>query len=157
MPTLDLLRRLWEHNVWADRQLWPAVVSVAGGAAWKEYLHVLGAEEVWLSRLERRTATVPVWPELTPGQAEELRASTDTGYRRYLEVVGSDALLVPVGYVNSAGQSFASTPADILTHVCLHGQYHRGKVNLMLRDGSRGPVPVDFIAFARGAPAAVTR
>jgi uncharacterized damage-inducible protein DinB len=45
---------------------------------------------------------------------------------------------------------------DILLQVALHGQYHRGKVNLLLRDAALPPAPVDFISFARGVPAATT-
>jgi hypothetical protein len=40
--------------------------------------------------------------------------------------------------------------------VVLHGQYHRGKVNLLLRQEGEQPAPTDYIAFVRGVPAAVT-
>lgn len=36
----------------------------------------------------------------------------------------------------------------------MHGQYHRGKVNLLLRQADRTPAPTDYIAFVRGVPAA---
>jgi uncharacterized damage-inducible protein DinB len=39
----------------------------------------------------------------------------------------------------------------------LHGQYHRGKINLLLRQAGLAPAPVDFISFVRGVPAATTR
>ena len=39
----------------------------------------------------------------------------------------------------------------------VHGQYHRGKVNLLLRQEGMSPVPGDFIAYVRGAPAATSR
>ena len=38
--------------------------------------------------------------------------------------------------------------------MALHGQYHRGKVNLLLRQGGHAPAPVDYVAFVRGVPAA---
>lgn len=156
MNTLQLLHRLWDHTVWADKQLWPAIVPHAGREPWREYLHILGAEEVWLARLERRPANAAVWPELNVEQAAALRQDIEDGYRRYLGALRTDALTVPIDYTNTAGKAFASTPADILTHVALHGQYHRGKVNLLLRQAAADPAPVDFIAFVRGAPAAVT-
>ena len=34
------------------------------------------------------------------------------------------------------------------------GQYHRGKINLLLRQQQATPIPVDCIAFLRGSPAA---
>jgi uncharacterized damage-inducible protein DinB len=59
--------------------------------------------------------------------------------------------------VNSAGQAFTSTVEDILLHVCLHGQYHRGQVALLLREAGAAPATTDYIAFARGAPTAPSR
>ena len=59
-----------------------------------------------------------------------------------------------VDYRNSAGISFSTSAGDILFHVMLHGQYHRGKVNLLLRQSGFPPVPTDYIAFVRGVPAA---
>ena len=58
--------------------------------------------------------------------------------------------------MNSAGQSFETPVSDMLLQVALHGQYHRGKINLLLRQAHLPPTPTDYIAFARGVPAAVT-
>jgi hypothetical protein len=38
----------------------------------------------------------------------------------------------------------------------LHGQYHRGKINLLLRQSGAEPAPADYISYVRGVPAAVT-
>ena len=157
MTALNLIRRMWEHAVWADDALWAAVVRHDGHDIWTEYLHILGAGEVWLARLEGRTSAAAVWPELDAPAAALLRATVADGYRRYLAHMTPEVLVVPIPYTNSAGKHFESTPADILTHVCLHAHYHRGKVNLLLRQRAVDPVPADFIAFARGAAAATTR
>ena len=61
-----------------------------------------------------------------------------------------------VAYMTSQGRSFETAIGDILLHVALHSQYHRGKVNLLLRQSSAAPAPVDFIGFVRGVPAART-
>ena len=157
MDTFALLRRMWEHVVWGDRQLWDAVEQHAGSDLWKEYVHILGAEEVWLSRLERRASRAAVWPDLAVAEAGALRQANEDGYRRWLVDVDPGTLAIPLEYRNTAGQPFATTPADILTHVALHGQYHRGKINQMLRQNGATPTPVDFISWARGSPAARTR
>lgn len=49
---------------------------------------------------------------------------------------------------------FTNATGDILLHVVLHAQYHRGKVNLLLRQTGGEAAPADFIAFMRGVPAA---
>jgi uncharacterized damage-inducible protein DinB len=158
MDAVDAMRRMWEHAAWADALLLSALEAMqpAPALAWREYVHVLGAESVWLDRLVGRAQRFPVWPELSVGDGFALAASLRSEYAEYLAALTPDALDARVAYVNSAGQSFRTPVSDILLQVMLHGQYHRGKVNLMLRQAHLPPVPTDYISFARGVPAATT-
>jgi uncharacterized damage-inducible protein DinB len=157
MSALDQIRRLWEHCVWADDTM---IAAILGGdpptTVIREYAHIIGAEEVWLSRLEGRTASLAVWPELTREELATAARDIRTGYTHYLAALGEEDLTKSVSYTNTAGRSFVTPIRDILLHVTLHGHYHRGKVNLLLRQSNLSPSPVDFIAFARGVPAART-
>lgn len=156
MDGLATVRRLWRHAEWADVLLLRALQQAPGAeAAWREYAHILGAESVWLARLGGRPSEVPVWPELAPSDVASLQTEIVRGYGEYLDRLTTEGLGRVVPYVNSAGHGFASTAGDILIHVALHGQYHRGKVNQLLREGGQAPAPVDYIAFVRGAAAAV--
>jgi uncharacterized damage-inducible protein DinB len=156
--TTDLLtsiRRMWDHCAWADRLLYDALAgSTRVAAGWVEYSHILGAEETWLSRLEGRAPRAAVWPKLERDQIVALRDHVAHGYETYLERLDESALSTSIEYTNSAGKTFQTPCADILLHVALHGQYHRGKINLLLRESGGEPVPVDYIAFVRGVPAA---
>lgn len=122
--------------------------------AWREYAHILGAEEVWLSRLVQREPRLAVWPSLNADDVAPVRAKIMQGYDTLLDRMDDEGLARSVSYRTSDGRPFTSTVGDILMQVVLHGQYHRGKVNLLLRVAGAQPAPVDFIAFARGAPAA---
>lgn len=158
MDAIELVRRSLAHNAWADELLFNALRDKPSlTVAWREYAHVLGAQAVWLARLEQRPSTVAVWPTLTIDEADTLRCELATGYQNLLNGLDAGALAESVEYTNSAGQTFRTPIADILQHVTLHGQYHRGKINLLLRQGACDPAPADFISFARGVPAAVTR
>ena len=152
-----LICRLWDHAFWADDLLWRALTlgTAPPTAAWREYAHILGAEELWLSRLEERDSRTSIWPELSTSAASELRRSTRAGYEALLRQ-SRDSLDHSITYRNSDAKEFTNRVGDILVHVALHAQYHRGKVNLLLRQEGRAPSPVDFIAFVRGVPAAVT-
>jgi uncharacterized damage-inducible protein DinB len=153
---LDQIRRLFAHNRWADAELMAAVRDHHGTEAWREYSHILGAEEVWLSRLEGRRSSSIVWPKVSVAEAESLRQSLIVGYDAYLSTLTSERLEEIVSYTTSAGQPFSTAVGDIMLHVALHGQYHRGKVNLLLRQTDSAPAPTDFIGFVRGVPAAGT-
>jgi uncharacterized damage-inducible protein DinB len=158
VDALETFRRMWDHAAWADELLLSALESMhpAPPHAWREYAHVLGAESVWLDRLLRRPARYAVWPELSVAEASALARSLRAEYSAYVAALSADELDVRVPYVNSAGQSFETPASDMLLQVALHGQYHRGKINLMLRQAGLPPTPTDYITFARGVPAATT-
>jgi uncharacterized damage-inducible protein DinB len=158
MDAIDAMRRMWDHAAWADALLLSALEAMQPppALAWREYAHVLGAESVWLDRLLGRKQRLPVWPELSVVEASSLASSLRNEYAGYVAALTPESLDARVAYVNSAGQSFQTAVSDILLQVMLHGQYHRGKVNLMLREAHLPPVPTDYIAFARGVPAATT-
>jgi uncharacterized damage-inducible protein DinB len=158
MPLPEHVRRLTAHGDWADALILAALrrMPVPPAAAVREFAHVLGAQEVWLARIEGRVPLVPVWPELSLPELESLSESNGVRYRALLERLAEPDLATAVSYTNSAGNAFTTLLGDILLHVALHGQYHRGKVNVALRDAGLPPVPTDYIAFVRGAPAATT-
>ena len=158
MIMLAQCRRLWRHAMWANAELVHAFRRAPSipAAALREFAHVVGAEEVWLARLERRASASPVWPELSMQEAAALAMHTGSAYERYLAELTDMMLDEPVHYSNSAGVAFSTPVGDILLHVALHGQYHRGKVNVLLRQSGAEPAPVDFIAFVRGVAAART-
>ena len=159
MPLLRHLTTLSAHSAWADDRMLAHLTSLAEPptVTVREFAHVLGAQEVWLARIEQRPAIATVWPDLPLTGFDPLRQSIASSYARFLERADESVLETPIQYVNSAGQSFVTPVSEILLHVAMHSQYHRGKVNAALREARQEPVAVDFIAFVRGAPAAVTR
>lgn len=128
-------------------------VLIAAGVpvpeALRELAHVRGSQEVWLSRIEQRPAVVPVWPELSLDQLAAAGQAIDLGYRRLLDGLSAADLTRVVSYTNSAGQSFDTPLEEILLHVMLHAQYHRGKANVALRQAGLVPAGVDYILWRR--------
>jgi uncharacterized damage-inducible protein DinB len=122
--------------------------------ALREYAHILGADEVWLARLEGRQPSTEVWPAMDLPTLRSFASALHTAWSRYLARIDDPALPRQVSYTNSAGQSFQTPVQEILLHVALHAHYHRGKVNLLLRQAGMAPAPVDYIGFVRGVPAA---
>jgi uncharacterized damage-inducible protein DinB len=153
---LEQLRRMFEHAEWANSRVIAALereTSVGGDIA-ELFAHVLGAEEVWLSRLEGRPSALAVWPTLSVSELSAAATATAAGYRAYLDRLTPDDLAREVAYTNSVGQAFQTPIVDILTHVAMHGSYHRGQVALRIRREGGTPAPTDFIAFVRGIAAA---
>ena len=150
------IHRLFAHLAWADRRVLDALRDAGSPPprALGLYAHVLAAEHIWLSRLTGRAPAHPVWPQLSLDECAAISARNEAAYGEYLRSLDAAGLSREVAYVNTAGQSFTNTAEDILVHVCLHGQYHRGQVALLLREAGGAPATTDFIAFVRGTPAA---
>ena len=90
-----------------------------------------------------------MWPDLSLEECargiEEMRGR----WSAFLERAGPAELSRTVAYTNSKGERWESSVADILTHVVLHGTYHRGQIATRLRDAGGEPAYTDFIEAAR--------
>ena len=152
------MRALFSHLYWADaRALESLRVSDRDTERARELLaHIIGAETVWLARIEGRDPELAVWPTLTLDECETAARRVRAGYEALLARIERDPaeLTRMVHYRNSAGLEFDSSVADILHHVALHGAYHRGQVALLVRMAGAVPQASDYIAWSRGAPAA---
>src|SRR5688572_4208028 len=113
---LAQLRRLLQHAEWANAHVVAAIEQqdVADDII-ELFAHVLGAEEVWLSRLEGRKASLAVWPALSNADLSVAAAANAERYRAYLDSLTPDDLSREVAYTNSAGQAFRTAIGDILT------------------------------------------
>jgi RimJ/RimL family protein N-acetyltransferase/uncharacterized damage-inducible protein DinB len=151
------LIRLLGHQSWADARALDALerAPVPVASALALLAHVLGAEHVWLARLRGAPAERAVWPELGIPECRQLAAENEAGYREFIFQLDPAGLRRVVEYRNSAGQELSTAVEDILLHVFLHGAYHRGQVAQRLRLAGATPEPTDYVAFARGTPAAV--
>jgi uncharacterized damage-inducible protein DinB len=153
---IEQLNRLFGHLAWADTLAIGALrhAKAPPAKALELMSHVLGAEEVWLSRLQQRPAALAVWPVLTIAECAELAETNRKGFEGYVAGLSEEDGDRAVAYVNSAGQAFESKAWDILLHVAMHGSYHRGQVMLLLRSSGQEPAATDYIAYVRGAAAA---
>jgi uncharacterized damage-inducible protein DinB len=148
--------RLVAHLAWADDRVLAALRSATtpDPSCLALFAHVLAAEHVWLARLKGETPRHPVWPALPLEECAGLVQANQRELTAYAAALAPADLARDVTYRNSAGQEYTSTIEDILLHVCLHGSYHRGQIAWELRKGGGVPMPTDYIAFVRGAPAA---
>lgn len=153
---MEHIRMLFEHLWWADERVlsWMAGRAEPPARSVELLAHVLGAELIWLDRIEGVPQSVEVWPDADLAGCRELCESSRRRWQALLRRLDIGDQGRSVVYRNSAGRQFTSTFEEILLHVALHGAYHRGQIAMGLRDAGLEPAPTDFIAFVRGAPAA---
>lgn len=146
------LLRLYQHAHWGNEEILKALreadsiseklISLFG--------HLLSAEKVWLERLNQRDSNnLNIWPITRLEDCEVLVQENYAGYQLFLQPLRDIDLNTIIAYRNSKGTEFQTSILDILSHVSLHGSYHRGQISTYLRIEGHEPVNTDFITFAR--------
>ena len=142
----------FDHTDWANHQINKAL-QVSKGSIEKPLsllAHILAAEKVWLTRINgEEAAALSIWPEYTLEQCEHVREQNKIGYQTLLSQLKDGDFSNVISYQNSKGIAFNTTISDILTHVLLHGSYHRGQIAALLSQAGEAPVNTDYIAYVR--------
>ncbi len=153
---------LYDYNFWANHRLLDACTALSDEQLTRDLrssfpsvrdtlVHILGAEWVWLERVQGRSprALPPGWdfPRLA-----DVRARWVEVKRSLLETVAKVTpadLNREVAYRNLRGNPFAYPLHEVLRHLVNHGTYHRGQVTTMLRQLGVAPVATDLIVYFR--------
>lgn len=144
------LRRLFVYDSWANREV-IASLSINGSSSRSVKLmaHILGAQEIWYSRIRGQKAVLPVWPELNAQGCQEQEQRLWNLWSNYFDEIESGQLSSSVNYKNTKGEPWTSKIADILLHVVMHSAYHRGQIAADTRAAGRTPAYTDFIHGVR--------
>ncbi|MEF2965326.1 bis(5'-nucleosyl)-tetraphosphatase (symmetrical) YqeK [Paenibacillus sp. M1] len=154
-PLKHHLLRMFDQMVWANGEIVNRLRSEEAEAiperALRLFGHILAAEAVWLSRLiePKAPAKIAIWSEAPPSpeHCERQAAENAEGYRRYFSGIEDAHLYREIHYHSTKGDPFTGTIIDILTHVFLHGSYHRGQIATSLRMGGLTPPETDYIKY----------
>ncbi len=150
---LGHLRRLLAHLEWANARVVGVLESQPASAvstdAVRLFAHVLGAERGWISRVRGEEGPVQPWPSLSLADLRPEMERNAADLEALFRDLDEEALSRLVEYETTAGVAHRTPLADILTHVAMHGAYHRGQVAWALRHGGAEPVGTDFITMAR--------
>lgn len=151
---MQTIRNLFAHVDWANRLLLDALRAAPADEASKAanlFLHLLQTERIWLTRLRGESSEgLALWLDnADPADCAALIEANGSGFRTWLDSLPEDWLDKPIAYRSQAGAPFETSARDILTHVALHGQYHRGQINVALRSRGFEPAAVNYILYAR--------
>jgi len=151
MDAIERFRLLFRYEYWAnDRALSSIEEASHSGSAVRLFSHIVAAQEVWLTRLRGEdSSAVVIWPARSVDECRAAMKQFDNEIHALLERIDGDFLAKPITYRNQTGREFTNTPEDILTHLGLHSQHHRGQIALQLRQLGQKPAVTDFIAFRR--------
>ena len=159
MPALDVIHPLYAHMEWADALVWRRILETPA-AANDEKIRAL----IYHIHMVQR-AFVTIWRN-GPRQFEELSAFPDLPalmrwgrdaheqLKSYLAAADASTLAGPLNMpwadrlVEALGRPAAPTTlGETMLQVPMHTLYHRGQVNLRLRELGGEPPLVDYIAW----------
>lgn len=161
MTEIERARRLLRYDAWANLETIHSMHGVAGSTLsdqvqqtaaippQKLVSHIIGAEWNWLARVLRESPRMAIWPEITQSDLERSATEVQTAWRVYLDAHPASELNRVVTYTNSKGAEFHNTVADIITHLAVHSEHHRGQIAQTVRGLGGLPAATDFIQYAR--------
>jgi uncharacterized damage-inducible protein DinB len=141
------LERLFAWDDWANHEEVSRLTGTAAPPAAVRLLgHIIGAQWLWLARLRKEKAKMAVWPDLTIEQCASELSELRDAWRETLVAADRDS---KVEYRNSKGELWSSTVDEVITHVLMHGTYHRGQIATVVRQGGETPAYTDLIHAVR--------
>jgi uncharacterized damage-inducible protein DinB len=143
---------MYEHLHWANQHILETLQSIEAEnqEVCRLFSHILFAEKVWITRLQGLDSSrLPIWSEVDIEVCANLVMQNKESITTFLNNLSNTDLDKLISYTNSKGEEFKNSVRDILTHVALHGHYHRGQINSRLRADCFEPVNIDFITFVR--------
>ncbi|SFO70767.1 Uncharacterized damage-inducible protein DinB (forms a four-helix bundle) [Mesorhizobium sp. NFR06] len=142
MSAKTLLKSLLAYQAWANDELAGKLAGMDPSrdgeerrAATRLMNHIHVVSRIFAAHLKGiahgYTSDSPVE---TPGPAElhAALAEADGWYLDYLEAVSEQQLAEPVAFTFTDGDKGCMTRQEMLTHVVLHGSYHRGEIGCIL-------------------------
>lgn len=143
---------MYDHLKWANERILETLQNTEGEnqEAIRLFSHILFAEKVWFTRLQGLDSSqLPLWSDVDIEVCAELIKQNEESITTFLTNLTETDLDKIISYKNQSGKEFQNSLRDLLTHVALHGQYHRGQINARLRANGTEPINVDFITFVR--------
>jgi uncharacterized damage-inducible protein DinB len=111
--------------------------------------HLLGAQQVWLARCKRETATVVIWPDWKSDVFEQTISDNHNGWISFLGTLTPADFDQVISYKDSKGNSHQNKLIDILTQVTNHGTHHRAQIGQLLKQGGAELPFTDYIFYIR--------
>lgn len=147
---LDFFRRLFSYDQWAISRSLGTLDAQDKSQAKLLLSHILLAEKIWLTRLYGKdSAGIPTFQEFSIDDCEKMTTQLNRGYLEFINSLSEDDLDRSITYKNTKGDEFSTPIREILTHVGIHGAYHRGQIAWLVRDGGGSAINTDFITFTR--------
>lgn len=157
---LQFIREYAAFNLWANQRICSVVekmsdeqfnreVTSSFPSIRKTLLHVWGANEIWLKRIEGVSLKAMPTENFGGGKKDIIDGfiASSQKLKELSEQQNENSILVTIEYSTLKGESFTSPLYQILAHVCNHATYHRGQIVTMFRQVGLNEIPSTDLSF----------
>lgn len=141
-------KQLIAYDEWANRRIFTIISDLPEGKerveSFRLFNHILGAQKVWMGRINGTLEQMEIWPDLTLAEAKACLGKHPKKLKKLLS--NEDEIIT---YKNSSRKEFTNTVGEIIQHLVIHGQHHRAQIAAFLRRAGVKPPATDFIFFLR--------
>ena len=146
------LLRLLDHMHWADRRTLESLQTTPSidKTSTTIFLHLLTTEKLYLSRLsEEDPFPQNFWPGYPFNELGDLMRMVHADMHQFLAQETNLSIVQPVRYRNSKGAYYETPKHEMLIHLTLHGEHHRGQIAQRIRESGGIPAVSDYIIYVR--------
>jgi uncharacterized damage-inducible protein DinB len=149
MKTKDILIDLLIHEQWGNHlvvQTMHGMEEIPNRAA-TLIGHMVASQHVWISRIQGVQFTMDVFPALS---LDACGVYFDAHHKQLMQWAQNPEMRhSTIAYTTTAGVAHTNTVEELLSHICLHSQYHRGQINQLIRPLVELTHDVDYIQYLR--------
>ena len=149
MSSASLLTKLLNHELWGNLKVLEAARScdTLPDRAMILIAHMTASQHIWISRIAGQPHSMSVFPVLSIDDCEALFRQHHSQLMAYAEDPAT--LDKMVAYQTTTGAPHENTVEELISHLCLHAQYHRGQINQLIKPIAAIMHDVDFIQYLR--------
>ncbi len=165
MDQVSTLERVFSYKAKANHEILAAMRLFEGASPAREIAlrvlsHTYAVDRIFAANM---TGAEHGYSSPNPGNApalEELAVgitSSDQWYLDYVSSLDEARLAEPIDFTFTDGLPGRMSRAEMLMHVTVHGEYHRGQISLIMMQNSIEPPPDGFTSFLHKTEASSRR
>jgi uncharacterized damage-inducible protein DinB len=143
--------KMFRHMEWSNIRVIELLKDedINSGKVIELLSHVVITEDTWYKRIQNEHYDNKFWNVLSLDDCKRLVVETNLKFIKYISSLSGNDFRKIIAYKNSRGIDYETSVEDILTHVGLHGMYHRGQIMLLMRNSGKDVIGTDYVMFIR--------
>ena len=165
MEQVSTLERIFSYKAKANDEMLAAMRQFDDASPAKEIAirvlnHTYAVDRIFAANLQRAEHG---YTSPNPGQApslEELSAgikASDQWYLDYVSRLDETQLAERIDFTFTDGEPGRMSRAEMLMHVTVHGEYHRGQISMIMMQNSIAPPGDGFTSYLHKSEASTRR